>query len=233
MIDISSVKTETTMDDVKGIAAMAKRFQFICAFTMPNLTDYLVEQLRDEKDVMVGGVVGFPSGTDLTAIKVTCARELIKMGVEEIDMVIQVGALKSGQYDFVCDDVKAVVHEADGLPVKSIIEASYLSDDEIKRASEIVVKAGAAFVKTGTGWGPKPTTVDTIRLIKDAIGDAAQIKAAGGVSSLDTVLEMRALGCNRFGLGVKNAESIMKELYARSSIPWSADAMSLSQDDQY
>jgi len=226
MIDISSVKAETTVIDVERIAAMAAEFQFIGAFTMPCFTAHLIGLLRNERDVMAGGVVGFPSGTDLTNTKIACARELVKMGVEEIDMVIQVGALISGQYDFVCEDVKAVVNEAGGLPVKCIIEAAYLSDDEIRRASELVVKAGAAFVKTGTGWAPKPTTVDTIRIIKETIGDAAQIKAAGGVGSLDTLLGMQAMGCSRFGLGIKNAETIMKELYARSGMPWPADTIS-------
>jgi len=216
LIDISSVKTETTMLDVESMAEAAKRFRFICAFTMPCFTSRLVELLRGEGDMMTGGVVGFPSGTDLTRIKASCARELIQMGVDEIDMVIQVGALKSGLYDFVYDDIRAVVSEADGLPVKTIIETAYLSDDEIKRASEIAVRAGAAFVKTGTGWGPKPTTVEMIKLIKATIGDAAQIKAAGGVSDLDTLLEMRAAGCSRFGLGVKNAGAVMAELYARA-----------------
>ena len=215
MIDISSVKAETTIQDVQSIADMAKEFRFICAFTMPCVTGYLVEQLRDENDVMTGGVVGFPSGADLTKIKVACAAELVMAGVDELDMVIQVGALKSGFYDFVCDDIRAVVDAAKGLPVKCIIEASYLSDDEIKRASELVVEAGAAFVKTGTGWGPKPTTIETIKIIKETIGDAAQIKAAGGITGLDTVLEMQALGVSRFGLGAKNAQTIMREARRR------------------
>lgn len=134
-------------------------------------------------------------------------------------MVINVGALKSGQYDIVHDDIKAVVDAAAGVPVKSILEICYLTDDEIKRGSEIAVKAGVTFVKTGTGWGPKPTTVETVRLIKQTIGDSALIKAAGGVRNLDTMLAMIDAGCNRFGIGIRSAMNIFKEAYERAGIP--------------
>ena len=104
---------------------------------------------------------------------------------------------------------------ADGVPVKSIIEICYLTDDEIKKASELCVKAGVTYVKTGTGWGPKPTTVETIKLIKETIGDDALIKAAGGVRDLDTLIAMAEIGCNRFGLGVRSAGTILEEAKKR------------------
>ena len=129
-------------------------------------------------------------------------------------------ALKSGRLDMVYDDIRAVVEASGGKPVKSILEVCYLTDDEIKRASEIAVKAGVAYVKTGTGWGPKPTTVENIRLIKSTIGDAARIKAAGGIRDLDTVLAMMDAGCSRFGIGVRSILGIMKEVYDRSGKPW-------------
>ena len=90
-----------------------------------------------------------------------------------------------------------------------------LTDDEIRKASEAAVRAGVSYVKTGTGWAGKPTTVDTIRLIKSTIGDAAKIKAAGGVRTLDTMLEMIQAGCDRFGIGLRSIMSIMKEVDAR------------------
>src|SRR5699024_1086454 len=98
---------------------------------------------------------------------------------------------------------------------KSILEVAYLTDDEIRKASEAAVRAGVSYVKTGTGWAGKPTTVDTIRLIKSTIGDAAKIKAAGGVRTLDTMLEMIQAGCDRFGIGLRSIMAIMKEVDAR------------------
>ena len=114
------------------------------------------------------------------------------------------------------DDIKAVVEAADGVPVKSIIEICYLTDDQIRKAAELCVKAGVTYVKTGTGWGPKPTTVDTIRIIKETIGDEALIKAAGGVRDLDTLIQMAEIGCNRFGLGVRSAGNILEEARKRA-----------------
>ncbi len=212
MIDISSVRTDVAIDEIDEIVEACKKHKFICAFAMPCFTHILVEKLRDVKDVMVGGVVGFPSGADTTSIKIATAKEMMSVGVSELDMVINVGALKSGKYDIVRDDIKAIVETANGMPVKSILEVAYLTDDEIARASLIAVEAGVTYVKTGTGWASKPTTVDTIKLIKKTIGDSALIKAAGGVRDLDTLLKMTDAGCNRFGIGLKSALKIIDEI---------------------
>lgn len=220
MVDISGVRTDVTLAEIDKIVAVAKQFHFICAFAMPCFTKLLVEKLADSPDIMVGGVVGFPSGADTTSIKVATAREMMAAGVNELDMVINVGALKSGKYDLVRDDIRAVVETANGIPVKSILEIAYLSDDEIRRGAELAVEAGVTYVKTGTGWGPKPTTVETIRLIKSTIGDAALIKAAGGVRTLDTIEEMVDAGCSRFGIGLKSIVSIMGEVYHRTGESW-------------
>lgn len=214
-VDISAVRTNVELVELRRVAAAAKHYRFICAFAMPCFTPYLVELLRDEPDIMVGGAVGFPSGADTTAIKVACAKELIAMGVNELDMVINVGALKSGRDDLVASDIRAVVEAAGGLPVKSILEICYLTDEEIQRGSEIAASAGVAYVKTGTGWGNRPTTVDTIRLIRSAVGDSVRVKAAGGVRTLDTMLDMIEAGCDRFGIGLGSIVNIMKEVDAR------------------
>lgn len=220
MIDISAVKTESSINDINRMVHAAKHFQFVCAFSMPWYTKRLIELLSDEKDIMVGGTVGFPSGADTTSTKLAAAKEFLEMGVDEIDMVINVAALKSGFYDEVYNDVRAVVELAGKTPVKCILEIAYLADDEIRRGSEIAARAGVTFVKTGTGWGPKPTTVDTIKLIKSEIGDTAKIKAAGGVKDLKTLLEMEKAGASRFGIGINGAISIMKEVYDASGIAW-------------
>lgn len=164
---------------------------------------------------MVGGVVGFPSGADTTFVKVADARDLLAAGVDELDMVINVGALKSGRYDQVRNDIRAVVDAGQGTPVKAILEIAYLTRDEIRRGSLLAVEAGASYIKTGTGWAGKPTTVDTIRLIKETVGDSAKIKAAGGVRSLDVLLEMVDAGCSRFGIGLSSALKIIEEARMR------------------
>lgn len=215
-VDISGVRADVSMQELDKIAAAAKHYQFICAFALPCFTPYLINLLKDEPAVHVGATIGFPSGADTTFLKVASAKEQIAMGVDELDMVINIGAAKSGRFDLVEKDIRAVVEAADGrFPVKSILEIAYLTDDEIKYASEAAVRAGVTYVKTGTGWANKPTTVETIKLIKSTIGDAALIKAAGGVRTLDTMLEMISEGCDRFGIGLRSIMSIMKEVDER------------------
>lgn len=210
LIDISAVRTNVTLDEVIKVADAAKKYNFIAAFAMPYFTGEMVQLLSDRDDILVGGVVGFPSGADTTEIKVATAKQLLALGVNEVDMMINVGALKSQRYNFVRDDIKAVV-DACSVPVKSIIEIAYLTDNEIRIASKLAVEAGVRYVKTGTGWASKPTTVETIKIIKKEIGDAALIKAAGGIRELSTLLEMVKEGCSRFGIGLDSAIKIMEE----------------------
>lgn len=220
MIDISSVKAESTIPEIVRMTEVAKHFRFICAFAMPCFTQRLVDLLANEKDIMVGGVVGFPSGADTTTMKIANAKEMMAAGVDELDMVINVGALKSGLYDEVYNDIHAVVETANGMPVKCILEIAHLTDDEIRRGAELAVRAGVTYVKTGTGWASKPTTVETVRIIKSEIGDDALIKAAGGVKDLATLIAMVEAGASRFGIGTGSAISIMKEMYELCGTPW-------------
>lgn len=211
MIDVSTVQTFCGKEENDLLIDIVRKYNCICASPMPSYTKYVIDKLADRKDIVTTGVVSFPSGAEDTFIKVATAKDMISLGCEELDMVINVGALKSGDYKTVEDDIKAVVDAANGYPVKTILEICYLTDDEIKRASEIGVKAGATYIKTGTGWGPKPTTVETIKLIKSTIGDSALIKAAGGVRSLETLVAMAEVGCNRFGIGYRTAPAILEE----------------------
>ena len=214
-VDISAVRTDATMEELESIIQACKRYRFVCAFAMPCFTEILIRGLAGEPDIAVGGAVGFPSGADTTSVKVQTAREMLALGCEELDMVINVGALKSGRKQWVTDDIRAVVEEAGEIPVKSILEIAYLTDDEIVLGAELAVSAGAKYVKTGTGWADKPTTVETIRLIKKTVGDSALIKAAGGIRTLDTMLEMMDAGCSRFGVGLRSILAIMREVDER------------------
>lgn len=210
LVDVSAVRADASLYEIDEMIRIVRQYGCICAAPMPWAARYTLNGIRGTSAV-VTGVVGFPSGAELSDNKAQQARSLISLGCEEIDMVMNIGAFKSGKFDTVADDIKAVVYAAGKIPVKVILEVSYLTQDEIQYGSELLVKAGAAYVKTGTGWGSKPTTVEIIRLIKSTIGDSAKIKAAGGVRDLKTLLEMYEAGCDRFGLGVRTAESILKE----------------------
>jgi len=211
MIDISCVKTNSSFEEMYNMVELAKRYKFICCFTMPYYTKWLVEQLKDVKDTFAGGTVGFPHGNEFTELKVQGAILQTKLGCKEIDMVQNVTAVKHGDYEEVARDIKAVKAAIGDIPLKVILEVSYLNDYEISKSSEVAVASGASFVKTGTGWGPVPTTVEHIKLMKKAVGDSAGIKAAGGVRNLETMLAMIDEGCTRFGIGVNSSISILKE----------------------
>lgn len=210
IIDISCVKSDNTLKEIDEMIAAAKKYQFICAFALPSYTPYLIEKLKEEPNIMVGGTVGYPSGGDITSVKVFQAKELLKMGCNELDMVINIGQLKSKNYNAVFNDIKEVVKAARKTSVKAIIEVTLLTDEEIVKASRIAADAGVSYVKTGTGWMPKPTTVNHIKLIKSSIKDDAKIKAAGGVRDLETIKEMINAGCSRFGIGLNSAVKIIK-----------------------
>lgn len=233
LMDVSTVRTDVTMTEINQMINLVKQYNCICASPMPAFTKYTIDQLRDRPDIVTTGVVGFPAGAETSFIKVATAKEMISLGCEELDMVINVSALKSGNYTMVADDIKAVVDAACGYPVKTILEICYLTDDEIKRASEIGVNAGATYIKTGTGWGPKPTNVETIKLIRSTIGNSALIKAAGGIRTLDVLTEMVEAGCDRFGVGVRSAITILEEAYQRAGIFITNSSTTFSENDKY
>jgi deoxyribose-phosphate aldolase len=215
MIDLSAVRPDTTEADVRAMVELAKKYRCLCVTTLPSYTPLVKELLVEEPTIRVSGNVAFPSGGATLAIKVAEARELLRMGCDELDMVINIGLLRSGRYELVVDDIRGVVDVADQAPVKVILECHYLLDDEIRKGCELCIEAGAAFVKTGTGWAPTGATLENILLIKSCVGDAIGIKAAGGIRSLQTLKEMYCLGARRFGIGFGSAQSILAECLAR------------------
>lgn len=213
-IDVSCVRAENTMDDINQMILYAKQYQFICAFSMPCFTPFLADALKAEPGIHTGGVVGFPSGADTTLSKVQQSTQLLEAGCQELDMVMAVGALKSKDYKYVEQDIAQVVQTAKKVPVKVIIEASYLNDSELETACKIGAAAGAAYIKSGTGWANVPVSADTIRKMHSAASHV-KIKAAGGIRTLDQILEMHEAGCDRFGIGVQTAVRIMAEAEKR------------------
>lgn len=214
IIDISCVKQDDTTKDLDRMIAAAIKYDFICAFALPAMTPYLTDHLKGTCSTMIGGTVGFPAGCDSTESKVFQAGQMLSLGCKELDMVINIAQLKSGNTEFVFQDIKAVVDTASGIPVKTILEVALLTDEEIVTASKTAEAAGAAYIKTGTGWCSSPTQLEHIHLIRSAIQPQTKLKAAGGIRSLTTLLEMRKAGCDRFGISVPSALCIMEEAAA-------------------
>ncbi|MGL5695235.1 MAG: deoxyribose-phosphate aldolase [Peptostreptococcaceae bacterium] len=212
IIDISAVKTNVSMEEIKEMTKFAIDKNLICVFGMPCYIPIISEILKDYPQIKVGGVVGFPSGAEPTKVKVYQTNWAIDNGADEIDMVINVGFLKSKMYSDVYNDIKSVVDAAQDKPVKVILEVGYLTDEEILKGSKIGLEAGAKFIKTGTGWSGIPTTTSHIDIIKKAVGNKAQIKAAGGINNYELLYEMYKMGVSRFGLGMNSITKIFDEL---------------------
>jgi deoxyribose-phosphate aldolase len=176
-----------------------------------------MRELLAGSTTLVGSPVGFPSGGAMTRIKSKEAEALLDDGVEEMDVVANIGRLRSGQFAYVLKDLKTVVDVVSKrVPVKVILEVSYLDDDELHAGCDAVVESGADYIKTGTGWSGTPTTVETIRRILSFVGDAVAIKASGGIRTLGTVTEMVELGVSRFGI---NSDAAVRLIAAASDVP--------------
>jgi len=187
--------------------------------------------ILDGTDVAVGTTIGFPHGNHLTETKVQEARRALADGATELDMVLPIGALKSGRDEDVERDIAAVVEvaHAAGAIVKVIFENAYLTDDEKVRACRLAERAGADFVKTSTGFAPSGATHDDLRLMRANTSPHVRIKAAGGVRSLDALLDVMALGVTR--IGATQTKAIIDEFRARKAGPERATA-AVGADDE-
>lgn len=215
LVDISAVKTDSTLCELNEIIKAAKQYKFKCVFGLPSFADYLVKELKSTPEVLIGGVVGFPSGGDTTTSKVFQANELCRMGCGEIDMVMNIGKLKSGLYDEVVQDIQAVKLAVGKLPLKVIIEAPLLTDEEIVKAGELIAQCDVAFIKSGTGWSGA-TTPKHVELMGKGVNHQIAMKVAGGVRHLAQLRAMQDQGVTRFGIGYKAALSILEELKCES-----------------
>jgi deoxyribose-phosphate aldolase len=158
-----------------------------------------VVPLLERSPVAVGTVVGFPHGSSPTEVKVHEARLVRSQGAAEIDMVLAIGWLRSGELARVEEEIRQVVAAADGAVVKVILENAYLSDEQKIAACKVVETAGADYVKTSTGFAPTGATVDDIRLMRAAVSPRVKVKAAHGVRTLDALLDVMAAGAERCG----------------------------------
>ena len=217
MIDVSAVQAFNSEQDVRELAEIAVRRGFIMAHALPHFVPLLRSLIPRGGQTKVGGPVGFPLGGHSTATKIVEAQELVRFGVEEIDLMMNIGRLKSGDVGYVQHEVASVVKAVQPIPVKVIIEEGRLSDDEVRKACDAVVSGGAAFVKTGTGWTSTPATVERVALIARTVQGAVQIKASGGIRDLDTISQMVALGVTRFGINAHVAVELVERCAALSN----------------
>lgn len=161
---------------------------------------------------MIGGPVGFPGGGQTTDLKVQEVRQLIAEGAREVDMVVNIGKVLSGDYDYVREDLRRVVEAAAPVPAKVILETHYLNEQQIRRVCDIAVEVGMAWVKTSTGWAPTGATVEKVAIIADQLRGRIQIKGAGGIRDLDTVRALYRLGVRRFGMSAAATQRVLEQL---------------------
>ncbi len=197
-IDHTRLKPETKQAKIKELCEEALAYEFASVCINPVHTAYAAELLQDSS-VAVCIVVGFPLGATLSEVKAFETKEAISKGAQEIDMVINIGALKEKNYNLVRSDIEGVVSAADGAVVKVILETGFLIDDEKREACLICKEAGAHFVKTSTGFGPMGATPYDVRLMRETVGQKMGVKAAGGIRSFKDALRMIDAGANRLG----------------------------------
>lgn len=213
MIDISAVRTQHTLKDIEYVVECAKKYKFINVHTLPCWTSTLSRMLKDVDGVYVGAPVGFPGGAHRTETKIFEAKQLLDDGVQEMDIVMNVGEFKNKEYNYVSDELKQIVSLAKGKAlVKVIIEINVLNDSEMLKACDLVMESGADFVKTGTGWIPGNANIERIRKIKEYCQKQIKVKAAGGIRTLDEFMELADMGVERMGINTKSAIDIVHAL---------------------
>jgi deoxyribose-phosphate aldolase len=215
-IDHSLLRPELDLDTVGEGVELARRYEVASATVRPADVAFAV-QLLDGSDVFVSTVVGFPHGSSTTATKAFEAERALAEGARELDMVLTIGRLKSGRADEVRADIAEVVRVAagGGVIVKVILENAYLEDAEKELGSRLAEEAGAAFVKTSTGFAPGGATLADLELMRRTVGPDVQVKAAGGVRTLDALLDVLAVGVTR--IGATATETILEDFKARKA----------------
>lgn len=214
MIDLSCVRTISNKPDIEEMVKVAKEYRFGQVSVLQCFIPYTKQLLVGTTDIRVVGNVSFPSGSDTTSLKIAQAKEMLAVGCDEIDMVMNIGKLRSGDLEDVEADVQAVIEMVRPLTTKVIIETMALTPVEIEWACNICVRCGATFVKTGTGWLKGATSLEDVRLIKSIVGDKAKIKASGGIRNLASLIEMYKAGARRFGVNLKSGIQIVEECIA-------------------
>ncbi len=214
MIDHSLLKPELTEAEILRGCQVAKKYKVASVCCSPAALSLVVAELRGS-GVRPTTVIGFPHGYNRTETKVFEAQQAIRDGAVELDMVLNIGKLRSGDLDYVRRDIRAVVEVAHQhqIKVKVILENFYLTEHQKRTACRLCEEAGADWVKTSTGFAGGGATMEDLKLMRAAVSEKVQVKAAGGVRDLDTALKVREIGCTRFGATA--TETIMKDCLRR------------------
>ena len=218
VIDHSLLRPELTADEVISGCELAKRYHTATVCVKPCHVK-LAKKNLEGSDVVVSTVIGFPHGANTTSVKVFEAQEAMDNGALELDMVLNIGELRSGNFDYVRSDIQAVcvAAHARNVRVKVILENAYLSDEQKVQACHLCEQAGADWVKTSTGFAPSGATLEDLRLMRANVSSKVQVKAAGGVRTLDSLLAVIDAGCTRSGATATAA--ILDEFKKRQSQP--------------
>lgn len=209
MIDHTILKAFATREQVVELCKEALQYGFASVCVNPCHVKLVAEQLKGS-NVKVCTVIGFPLGANVSEVKAFEAKQAVEQGAHEVDMVINIGALKEKNYSYVEEDIRAVVEASNGAEVKVIIETCYLDDKEKEIACQLAQKAGAHFVKTSTGFGTEGASADDVALMKKAVGEAMKVKASGGIRTLEDLLSMVEAGADR--IGASAGVQILEEL---------------------
>ena len=197
-IDHTILNADATKDAVIKVIDEAKKYEFASVCLEPCWVSLAAERLQDSP-VKVCTVIGFPLGANTKTVKAFEAKEAVENGADEVDMVLNIGALKSGDEAMVLEDMKAVREAAKNAVVKVILETCLLTDEEKKKACALAKEAGLDFVKTSTGFSTAGATVEDVKLMRDAVGDTMGVKASGGIRDTKTAEAMIAAGASRIG----------------------------------
>jgi len=197
-IDHTLLKPNATSGQIERLCVEAKQYRFASVCVNPTWVP-LCSKLLDGSGVKVCTVIGFPLGSTSTESKASEASIAVQHGAEELDMVMNIGRLLDGDFEYVSRDIKAVVEAGKGRTVKVIIEICYLDDQQIVKACQLSKEAGADFVKTSTGFGTGGATEDAVRLMRQTVGPGMGVKASGGIRNREDAIRMLKAGANRIG----------------------------------
>lgn len=197
-IDHTLLKADASQEQIETLIEEAKKYDFASVCVNPTWVSFAAQALK-ATDVKVCTVIGFPLGANTPELKAFETSDAIQNGADEVDMVINIGALKSRNFDLVERDIRAVVEAAKGTLVKVIIETCLLTDDEKVKACQIAQKAGADFVKTSTGFSTGGATVEDVALMRKTVGSDMGVKASGGARSYEDALAFIKAGATRIG----------------------------------
>ena len=212
MIDHTLLKQTATRADIRKLCDEARTFGFYSVCVQPVYVSVCRTFLKNDPQVKIACVVGFPMGENVIPVMVYETKRAVADGADEIDMVLCISAVKNGDYAYVKREVKKVVRAAQGRPVKVILETSLLTKEEMVRAACCARDAGAAFVKTSTGYFGGGATADDVRLLKQTVRGVCQVKASGGIRTAEDFAAMESAGADRIGTsaGVAIAEGLQK-----------------------